>query len=125
MNRIRLADTRESITHTVIIYAEDREYEFTFTVGFYPDGRPGEVFIELEKDSSKLAGTYGCFGVAISMLLQSTWTLADLARKFAHQRFAPEGMTNNKEIPFAKSPVDYLFRWLTEHMKGKSNDIIG
>jgi ribonucleoside-diphosphate reductase alpha chain len=37
-----------------------------------------------------------------------------LVKKFTHQRFEPSGMTSNRNIPFAKSIVDYIFRWLEQ-----------
>ncbi|HWI72711.1 MAG TPA: vitamin B12-dependent ribonucleotide reductase, partial [Baekduia sp.] len=38
--------------------------------------------------------------------------LETLVSKFAYMRFEPEGITQNPEIPFAKSMPDYIMRWL-------------
>jgi ribonucleoside-diphosphate reductase alpha chain len=35
-----------------------------------------------------------------------------LVDKFSHTRFEPAGFTNNREIPIAKSMMDYVFRYL-------------
>ena len=51
-------------------------------------------------------------GTAISVALQYGVPVESLVTKFAHQRFEPMGMTTNAEIPFAKSLVDYIFRWM-------------
>ena len=35
-----------------------------------------------------------------------------LVEKFAHTRFEPSGFTNNPQVPYAKSIMDYIFRYL-------------
>lgn len=107
-DRKRLPTTRPSVTHKAIV----NDTEFYLTVGLFEDGTPGELFITIAKEGSELGGIYEQFGVAISMLFQSTWTVDELALKFAHTRFEPAGFTNNPDIPIAKSITDYIFRWL-------------
>ena len=46
------------------------------------------------------------------MALQYGVPVESLVTKFSHQRFEPAGMTENADIPFAKSLVDYIFRWM-------------
>ncbi|MCL2743448.1 MAG: vitamin B12-dependent ribonucleotide reductase [Planctomycetaceae bacterium] len=106
--RKRLPDTRDSITHKFSISG----HEGYITVGMYPDGRVGEMFITMAKEGSTIGGLMDCFGTAISMSLQYGVPLSVYVDKFSHTRFEPLGHTKNSEIPQAKSLVDYIFRWL-------------
>jgi len=108
VRRRRLPATRPSITHKFKV----ANHEGYLTVGLYEDGQPGELFITMAKEGSTVGGLMDAFATAISLCLQYGVSLADLVRKFSHQRFEPNGMTSNREIPFAKSIVDYIFRWL-------------
>ena len=106
--RRRLPDTRESITHKFNVAG----HEGYLIVGLYEDGSPGELFITMAKEGSTIGGLMDSLGTAISVALQYGVPVESLVTKFAHQRFEPMGMTTNAEIPFAKSLVDYIFRWL-------------
>jgi ribonucleoside-diphosphate reductase alpha chain len=106
--RERLPDTRQSITHKFNVVG----HEGYITVGLYPDGRVGELFITMAKEGSTIGGLMDCFGTAISMSLQYGVPLNVYVEKFSHTRFEPLGMTKNPDIPMAKSLVDYIFRWL-------------
>jgi ribonucleoside-diphosphate reductase alpha chain len=81
-------------------------------VGFYPDGRPGELFITMAKEGSTIGGLMDVLGTAISIGLQYGVPLEVFVNKFAHSRFEPAGFTKNPDIPIAKSIADYIFRWL-------------
>jgi ribonucleoside-diphosphate reductase alpha chain len=106
--RERLPDTRNSKTHKFSIAG----HEGYLTVGLYDDGRPGELFITMAKEGSTIGGLMDCFGTAVSMSLQYGVPLEVLVNKFSHSRFEPNGHTKNPEIRFAKSVVDYIFRWM-------------
>jgi ribonucleoside-diphosphate reductase alpha chain len=106
--RRRLADERTAITHKFSIDG----HEGYITVGMYDDGSPGEIFITMAKSGSVVSGLMDSFATAISMALQYGVPLEALVRKFAHTRFEPAGRTNNRDIPMAKSIMDYIFRWL-------------
>ncbi len=106
--RERLPDTRRSLTHKFDIQG----HEGYVTVGFYEDGRPGEVFITMAKEGSTIGGLMDVIGTAISIGLQYGVPLEVFANKFAHSRFEPSGFTKNPDIPIAKSVTDYIFRWL-------------
>ena len=106
--RRRLADTRESLTHRFNVAG----HEGYLTVGLYADRTPGELFITMSKEGSTIGGLMDSLGTAISVALQYGVPLESLVTKFAHQRFEPMGMTANRDIPLAKSLVDYIFRWL-------------
>jgi ribonucleoside-diphosphate reductase alpha chain len=87
-------------------------HEGYITVGLYPNGQPGEIFVKMAKGGSTMAGLMDSFAVAISMCLQYGVPLEVLSAKFAHTRFEPSGWTGIPEIGYAKSIMDYLFRWL-------------
>jgi ribonucleoside-diphosphate reductase alpha chain len=106
--RRRLPDTRRSITHKFNIAG----HEGYLTVGLYDDGQPGELFITMSKEGSTIGGLMDSLGTATSVALQYGVPVSSLVSKFSHQRFEPAGMTENSEIPFAKSLVDYIFRWM-------------
>ncbi|MEO1009632.1 MAG: vitamin B12-dependent ribonucleotide reductase, partial [Planctomycetota bacterium] len=106
--RERLPDTRQSVTHKFSVAG----HEGYITVGLYPDGRPGELFITMAKEGSTIGGLMDAFGTSVSMSLQYGVPLEDYVRKFSHMRFEPQGHTKNPDIRIAKSIIDYIFRWL-------------
>ena len=106
--RRRLPDTRHSITHKFSVAA----HKGYLTVGLYEDGQPGELFITMAKEGSTVGGLMDVIGTCTSMALQYGVPLITLVDKFRHARFEPSGMTSNREIPFAKSLIDYIFCWL-------------
>ena len=107
-HRRRLPGERTAVTHKFEIAG----HEGYITVGLYPDGSPGEIFLKMAKEGSTVSGLMDSFATAISLSLQYGVPLHDLVNKFAHVRFEPAGFTGNQEIPIAKSIVDYIFRWL-------------
>jgi hypothetical protein len=52
---------------------------FTVTVGFYADGRPGEVFVDIAKSGADIAGIARDVGVVISLALQHRVDVATIA----------------------------------------------
>jgi ribonucleoside-diphosphate reductase alpha chain len=106
--RRKLPDERAAITHKFDIAG----HEGYITVGLYEDGLPGELFIVMAKEGSTISGFADAFAQAISYTLQYGVPLQDLVDKFSHVRFEPSGMTKNPDIRFAKSIVDYIFRWM-------------
>jgi len=106
--RRRLPDERQAITHKFDIAG----HEGYITVGLFEDGQPGEIFLVMAKEGSTISGFADAFAQAISYALQYGVPLQALVDKFSHVRFEPSGMTKNPEIRFAKSIVDYIFRWL-------------
>ncbi len=81
-------------------------------VGLYEDGKPGEIFIKIAKEGSTVSGLMDTIGILTSMALQYGVPLEVLVDKFSHVRFEPSGFTKNPDIPFAKSLIDYIFRFL-------------
>jgi ribonucleoside-diphosphate reductase alpha chain len=106
--RHRLQSERASITHKFSIAG----HEGYITVGLYPTGQPGEIFIKMAKEGSTVSGLMDAFATSISLALQHGVPLRVLCEKFAHTRFEPSGWTGNEQIGYAKSLMDYIFRWL-------------
>ena len=103
-----MQEERHSLTHKFNIGG----HEGYITVGLYPDGQPGELFITMAKEGSTVSGLMDSFALATSIALQHGVPLKLLCEKFAHTRFEPSGWTSNPDIGFAKSIMDYIFRWL-------------
>jgi ribonucleoside-diphosphate reductase alpha chain len=107
--RKRMPRERQSLTHKFSIGG----HEGYITAGMYDDGTIGEIFItDVGKEGSTLRGMMNSFATAISIALQYGVPLETLVQKFSYMRFDPEGITQNPEIPFAKSMPDYIMRWL-------------
>ena len=107
--RKRMPVERQSITHKFSIAG----HEGYITAGMYADGSVGEIFLtDIGKEGSTLRGMMNSFATAISISLQYGVPLETLVQKFSYMRFEPEGITQNTEIPFAKSMPDYIMRWL-------------
>jgi ribonucleoside-diphosphate reductase alpha chain len=107
--RRRMPVERQSITHKFSIGG----HEGYITAGVYEDGSVGEIFLtDVGKEGSTLRGMMNSFATAISIALQYGVPLETLVQKFSYMRFDPEGITQNPEIPFAKSMPDYIMRWL-------------
>jgi ribonucleoside-diphosphate reductase alpha chain len=106
--RHKLPDERRAITHKFSVGG----HEGYLTVGLYENGQPGEIFITMAKEGSTVSGLMDSFATAVSLALQYGVPLKVLCDKFSHTRFEPSGYTPNPEIKYAKSVMDYIFRWL-------------
>ena len=106
--RRRLPDERHAITHKFDI-AGPRGLHHRRPLRGRP---PGELFLVMAKEGSTISGFADAFAQAISYALQYGVPLQDLVDKFSHVRFEPSGMTKNPDVRFAKSIVDYIFRWM-------------
>lgn len=106
--RRKLPTDRNALVHKFQVAG----HEGYITVGMFPDGTPGELFLSMSKSGSTLSGLIDAFAVSTSLNLQYGVPLSDLVTKFSHTRFEPSGMTGDPAIPMAKSIIDYVFRWL-------------
>lgn len=107
--RRKLPSERQSITHKFSIGG----HEGYITVGMYEDGKtPGEIFIKMAKEGSTLSGFMDGFALSVSIGLQYGVPLKALVDKFINTRFEPAGYTGHPAIPYAKSVLDYIARWL-------------
>ena len=117
--RKRLPDERPSLTHKFSIAG----HEGYLHVGLYPDTHmPGEIFITMAKQGSTISGLMDAFATSISIALQYGVPVEDLCQKFSHMRFEPSGFTNNRQIPIAKSIMDYIFRYLSIKFLGQARE---
>jgi ribonucleoside-diphosphate reductase alpha chain len=118
--RRRLPDERRALTHHFSVGGQ----EGYVTVGLYEDGQPGEVFIKMAKEGSTVSGLMDSFATAVSLALQYGVPLQVLCNKFSHMRFEPSGWSGNARIGYAKSIMDYLFRWLDlRFLQGESRSL--
>jgi ribonucleoside-diphosphate reductase alpha chain len=106
--RHKLQEERASITHKFKV----GDHEGYVTVGLYPNGDPGELFVKMAKEGSTVSGLMDSFALAVSLALQYGVPLKTFCEKFAHTRFEPSGWSGNPEIGYAKSIMDYIFRWM-------------
>ncbi|HYR91390.1 MAG TPA: vitamin B12-dependent ribonucleotide reductase [Terriglobia bacterium] len=106
--RRHLPVERHSLTHKFGVAG----HEGYLTIGMYEDGTPGEIFIVMAKEGSTLSGVMDSFATTCSMALQYGVPLKVLVDKFSHTRFEPSGFTSNPQVPYAKSIMDYIFRYL-------------
>ncbi len=106
--RHRLPAERASVTHAFVIAG----HEGSITVGLYPNGSPGEIYLRMTKEGSAVAGLLDSLAMAVSLALQHGVPVRVLAQQFAETRFEPSGATENEQIPYALSIMDYLFRWI-------------
>ncbi|MCS7109708.1 MAG: vitamin B12-dependent ribonucleotide reductase, partial [Candidatus Micrarchaeota archaeon] len=117
--RRKLPDERKSITHKFSISG----HEGYLTVGLYENGQPGEIFITMSKEGSTISGLMDAFATSISIALQYGVPLKTLVKKFVHMRFEPSGYTSHPNIRFAKSLMDYIFRWMALKFLTKEEQI--
>jgi ribonucleoside-diphosphate reductase alpha chain len=108
VQRRKLPSERQSITHKFSVGG----HEGYITVGMYEDGTPGEIFIKMSKEGSTLSGFMDGFALSVSIGLQYGVPLKALVDKFINTRFEPSGYTGHRSIPYAKSVLDYIGRWL-------------
>ena len=106
--RQKLPRTRNSKTFSFRV-ADCRGFA---TVAEYEDGRPGELFLNVSKQGSTLAGIMDSFAISVSHGLQYGVPLRAFVETFTNRRFEPAGMTDDPDLRIATSLVDYIFRKL-------------
>jgi ribonucleoside-diphosphate reductase alpha chain len=106
--RRRLPMSRPSTTTSYQV----GDAEGYITAGSYPDDGLGEIFLKTSKQGSTLSGVMDAFAIAVSIGLQYGVPLETYVAKFINMKFEPSGMTNDPDIRFASSLVDYVFRRL-------------
>ena len=106
--RAKLPQTRTGINHRFNIGG----HQGYILVNTYPNGQPGEVFIRIAKEGSTLAGMMNTISILTSIALQHGVPLTLLCEKFRDTRFEPAGWSENKDVGYATSIVDYIFHWM-------------
>lgn len=112
-----MAKERPGITHRFLLYTDRGPLKGYITVSCYEDGRPGELFVKLDRQGSTVSGFIDAWAISVSFLLQRGVALKEICQKFRGTQFEPRGMTDNPDIRIVSSPVDYVVRWL----EGKFN----
>ena len=111
---------RASITHRFSVGG----LKGYITTGLYQEGTPGEIFLTVAKEGSTLSGVMDAFATAVSLGLQHGVPLETFIKKFKFTRFEPSGFSQNSEIPFATSIIDYIFRWLEQKFSPSTKEAI-
>jgi ribonucleoside-diphosphate reductase alpha chain len=106
--RRKLPDERRSITHKFSVGG----HEGYIIIGMYNEGTPGEIFIKMAKEGSTLSGFMDGIALSISIGLQYGVPLKVFADKLTNTRFEPSGYTENPNLHYASSVLDYIARWL-------------
>src|SRR4029450_13823772 len=118
----RLPQSRPALTTSFRV----GDAEGYVTAGSYPDNGLGEIFLKVSKQGSTLSGIMDAFSIAVSVGLQYGVPLEDYASKFINMKFEPSGMTNDPDIRFASSIVDYVFRRLAlDHLTPEEREALG
>ena len=117
--RERMPETRDAITHHFEIMGEDGY----ITLGRFPDGRIGEIFVSMQKQGSTVQGLLHSWSIAISMALQYGAPLDDIIRKYRGMKFDPSGFTINKDIEMCHSVVDYVSQYIIQLIEGKEEAV--
>lgn len=111
--RYKIPDTRDAVTH---------KFRISGCTGFVTLGIDGgrivEIFIRMARAGSTLHGLMECLGKSLSLMLQSGVSVENVFGPHVGVRFAPGGITSNKEIPFCSSVIDYIARWTMAYEKG-------
>jgi ribonucleoside-diphosphate reductase alpha chain len=115
--REHLPATRKSITHKLVLQHQKVggkmiRLHVYITVGLFPDGKPAELFLQLDNSEDTISGFCKVWAIAVSLCLQSGVTLDKLCEKFLYQDFPPHGFTENKDIHSCTSIVDYVMKWM-------------
>jgi len=120
--RKRLPSLRPSTTRSFQV----GDAEGYITAGMYPDDGLGEIFLKTSKQGSTLSGVMDAFAIAVSIGLQYGVPLESFVSKFINMKFEPSGMTNDSDIRFATSLVDYVFRRLAlDHLPLDQREALG
>ena len=118
----RLPRSRPAITTSFRV----GDAEGYITAGSYPDDGLGEIFLKASKQGSTLSGIMDAFSIAVSVGLQYGVPLEDYASKFINMKFEPSGMTDDADIRFASSIVDFVFRRLAlDHLPPEKREALG
>ena len=98
------------------------EHKLYVRSGEYPDGTPGEIFIDLAKEGSTLGGLAGMWAKAVSLCLQYGVPLEELVETFTYTRFEPWGrVLNHPTIKTATSIADLVMRVLAVRYLGRTD----
>lgn len=120
LKRRPMPETRDSRTHKVEVTTKDGVVDVYVIVGFYEDGKPGEIFVRCSTMGSTVSGFVDSWSIAVSLLLQHGVPLEKVVEKFAHSKFEPLGQAKSGEVKFqASSLIDAIVRFLGNRYLGQ------
>jgi len=107
--RERLPNRRDGYTQKARVGGQ----KIYLRTGDYPDGRLGEIFIDMHKEGATFRSLMNNFAIAVSLGLQHGVPLEEFVDAFTATRFEPAGLVEgNEKIKRATSILDYIFREL-------------
>ena len=115
--RERLPDTRHSVTRKFKIARpghRNGDLSMYVTVGLYPDGRPGEIFIRSDYTGSFASGALDAVAMVLSVAWQHGVPFEPTVEKLKGMRFEPQGVTGDPKYTIVTSPLDYVAKWLLD-----------
>lgn len=89
--------------------------------GEYPDGKLGEIFIDMHKEGAAFRSMLNLFAISISTGLQYGVPLEEYVEKFTFTRFEPSGMTDHPNVKLCTSIIDFVFRVLGMEYLGRTD----
>lgn len=117
--KTRLPSTRIAVTHKFNV-AGHKGY---INVGFFENGKPGEIFITMAKEGSTIGGLMDAVAILTSLGLQNGLELSEICQKLEGQKYQPSGVTTNPEIPIAESLTDYIFKWIRRNCESDTRAV--
>jgi ribonucleoside-diphosphate reductase alpha chain len=117
--RERLPDVRHGFDHKLVLChpkpsGQVDRLHFYIIANEFPDKRPAELFVTVNKGHESLSGTYKVISILISLCLQYGVPFEKLYEKLARQDFEPKGFTENPAIHSCTSVVDYIMQWMKQ-----------
>lgn len=131
--RYRLVRDREGVNHHVrITSTKEREpgknelirTDLYIVANSYPDGSPAEIFARINQAGSRVSCLVDAWCMAVSVGLQHGLPLSSFTSKVIGTSYEPSGPTENPDIPYAKSPLDYIGRWLEGHFGVEDKPVV-
>ncbi len=90
--------------------------------GEYPDGKIGEIFIDMHKEGATTRSLLNAFSIAVSLGLQYGVPLDEFVDAFVGMKFDPKGVVRHDDkLKMVSSVLDYVFRNLGIHYLGRKD----
>lgn len=113
---------KHSCPNCAHVWEENQSFNVYATVGLYPDGRPGELFISADKIGTTAHGVLDAVAIAISVGLQYGVPMKAYVDKLIGTNFGPSGFTGDAEFPRGTSILDLVAKWLRARFESKDSN---